>query len=224
MKMVQSQLILPHTFGVQKLITDVAMGRPILHGSGGKDGVGDIIRFEPNAGGKEETMRQSQANQTPISELIHKHPHCATEQQSVGDLVSLFLDSGISAVPVVDNNGKPIGFVSKTDVLRQLKGQHSVATRDSNTLVQPWWDAERLSQLTVKAIMTPAVYTCLPTTTVADAAAVMAFEGMHHLPVVAESGELVGMLSALDVLDWFVRQAGYKPAAGTSGQVFERPA
>jgi len=168
-------------------------------------------------------MRQPQASQTPISELIHKHPHCATEQQSVGELVSLFLDTGISAVPVVDDNGKPIGFVSKTDVLRQLKGPHTATPAALDSPVQPWWDAERLSQLTVKAIMTPAVYTCLPTTSVADATAAMAFEGMHHLPVADESGKLVGMLSALDVLEWFARQAGYKPANGMSGQVFERP-
>lgn len=169
-------------------------------------------------------MHQPQAIQTPVSELIRRHPHCATEQQSVGELVSLFLDTGISAVPVVDNNGKPIGFVSKTDVLRQLKEPQSAADAALNEQVQPWWDAERLSQLTVKAIMTPAVYTCLPTTSVADATAVMAFEGMHHLPVAEESGKLVGMLSALDVLEWYARQAGYKPADGTSGQVFERPA
>jgi CBS-domain-containing membrane protein len=169
-------------------------------------------------------MSQPQATQTPISELIHKHPHCATEQQSVGELVALFLDTGISAVPVLDNHGKPIGFVSKTDVLRQLKVPHTAASGALDNSVQPWWDADRLSQLTVKAIMTPAVYTCLPTTTVADATAAMAFEGMHHLPVVEDSGKLVGMISALDVLDWFARQAGYTPAAGTPGQVFERPA
>jgi CBS-domain-containing membrane protein len=51
----------------------------------------------------------------------------------------------------------------------------------------------------------------------------MAFEGMHHLPVVEDSGKLVGMLSALDLLDWFARQAGYQPADGKHGQVFKRP-
>ena len=90
--------------------------------------------------------------------------------------------------------------------------------------IQPWWDAERLSQLTVGAIMTPAVYSFTPETTVADATAVMAFEGTHHLPVVDESGTLVGMVSALDVLDWMARQAGYTPAGGKEGRIFERPA
>jgi CBS-domain-containing membrane protein len=71
--------------------------------------------------------------------------------------------------------------------------------------------------------MTPAVYSFTPETTVADATAVMAFEGTHHLPVVDEAGTLVGMVSALDILDWIARQAGYIPADSPEGRIFERP-
>ena len=169
-------------------------------------------------------MRQQQAAQTPIATVMHTDPYRVTAQQPVRDLLALFVDKGISAAPVVDEQGRPIGFVSKTDVVRQLRrpspGEHS----EGATQVQPWWDAERLSRLTVGAIMTPAVYTFSPETTVADATAVMAFEGTHHLPVVDASGTLVGMVSALDVLDWMARNAGYTPADGKEGQIFERPA
>ncbi|MDH3600519.1 MAG: CBS domain-containing protein [Candidatus Tectomicrobia bacterium] len=168
-------------------------------------------------------MRQQQAEQTPISEVMHPHPHCVTEQQWVRDLVSLFLDEGISAAPVVDDSGKPIGFVSKTDVVREIKEGDTAKRPEIDTPIQPWWDVDRLSQLKVGEIMTPTLYTFSHTTTVADATAAMAFEGMHHLPVVDDSGKLVGMLSALDVLDWIARHAGYQPADGKHGQVFERP-
>ena len=168
-------------------------------------------------------MLPQQAEQTPISSVMHPHSHSVTEQQLVRDLVSLFLEQGISAAPVVDDHGKPIGFVSKTDVVRKIKENDAAKRPESDIQVQPWWDVERLSQLKVGEIMTPTLYTFSPTTTVADAAAAMAFEGMHHLPVVADSGELVGMLSALDVLDWIARQAGYRPADGQHGQIFERP-
>ena len=170
-------------------------------------------------------MSQQQAEQTPIAEVMHKHTHCATEQQSVGELVSLFLDKGISAAPVIDDNGKPIGFVSKTDIVRELKGHSPAERTEIDKHVQPWWDTDRLSQLTVGEIMTPTLYTFSPATSVADATAAMAFEGIHHLPVVEEeTGELVGILSALDVLDWIARNAGYKPADGKHGRVFERSA
>jgi CBS domain-containing protein len=168
-------------------------------------------------------MRQQQAERTPISEVMHSHPHWVTEQQLVRELVSLFLDQGIGAAPVVDDNGKPIGLVSKTDVVREIKDGHRAHRPEIDTHVQPWWDEDRLSQLTVGEIMTPTLYTFSPSTTVADATAAMAFEGMHHLPVVEDSGKLVGMLSALDLLDWFARHAGYQPADGNHGQVFKRP-
>jgi CBS domain-containing protein len=155
---------------------------------------------------------------------MHPHPSRVTAQQPVRELLALFVDQGISAVPVVDAQGRPIGFVSKTDVVRQLRRPRPGARPASATPVQPWWDAERLAQLTVGAIMTPAVYSCTPETTVADAIAVMAFEGMHHLPVVDAAGTLVGMVSALDVLDWIARTAGYTPAGGKEGRIFERPA
>jgi CBS domain-containing membrane protein len=169
-------------------------------------------------------MRQQQAAQTSIAAVMHTQPYRVTAQQPVRDLLALFLDKGISAAPVVDEQGRPIGFVSKTDVIRQLHRSNPGERRETDTQVQPWWDAERLSQLTVSAIMTPTVYTLTPETTVADATAVMAFEGMHHVPVVEASGTLVGMVSALDILDWMARQAGYTPADGKEGRIFEPPA
>jgi hypothetical protein len=33
----------------------------------------------------------------------------------------------------------------------------------------------------------------------------------------------VGMVSALDVLDWIAHNAGYTPAEGKEGRIFERP-
>jgi len=46
---------------------------------------------------------------------------------------------------------------------------------------------------------------------VAHANADTVFAGMHHLSLIDESGPVVGMASALDVLDWMARRAGYTP-------------
>jgi hypothetical protein len=40
------------------------------------------------------------------------------------------------------------------------------------------------------------------------AAAIMAFEGIHHLPVLGWSGSIVGMLSSLDVLRFIGQASG----------------
>ena len=169
-------------------------------------------------------MRQQQAEDVSVFDVMCQSPHCVTEDQSVGELVSLFVNNGISSAPVVDDMGKPIGFVSKTDVVRELKEASTGARGTIETQLQPWWDTDRLSQLKVGEVMTYALYTLSPSIPLADAIAVMAFEGMHHVPVVTDSGQLVGMLSALDVLEWMATTAGYKPSNGQHGQVFERPA
>ncbi len=165
-----------------------------------------------------------QEAQIPIATIMRVQPYAVTAQQSVHDLLALFMEHGISAAPVIDEQGQPIGFVSKTDVVRQFHRPTSEAPQRHTTHVQPWWDIERLSQMTVGEIMTPTVYTFSQMTTVADAVAAMAFEGLHHLPVVNDSGKLVGMISALDVLDWMARRAGYTSAGGKDGRIFERPA
>jgi CBS domain-containing membrane protein len=168
-------------------------------------------------------MRQQHAAQTPITAVMHIHPYWVTAQQPVQALLSLFVDKGISAAPVVDEEGRPMGFVSKTDVIRELHRPSPQVPQEIGAQVQPWWDTERLSQLTVGEIMTPSVYTFTATTTVADATAAMAFEGVHHLPVVEASGKLMGMVSALDILDWIARDAGYTPARDKDGRIFARP-
>ena len=53
----------------------------------------------------------------------------------------------------------------------------------------------------VKDVMTRQPYTVDPETPIATAIAVMRDRGVRHLPVVADAGELVGMLSDRDLRD-----------------------
>jgi len=45
--------------------------------------------------------------------------------------------------------------------------------------------------------------------TLSRAAAVMAYEGVHQIPVVASDGTIVGLISALDVARWLAQHDGY---------------
>ena len=57
--------------------------------------------------------------------------------------------------------------------------------------------------------MSPVVLSVHESCNIGQAAALMAFEGVHRLPVVGDLGEVVGILSSLDVLRWFGRRSGY---------------
>lgn len=53
------------------------------------------------------------------------------------------------------------------------------------------------------------VFTLPESASLSKAAALMAFEGVHRLPILSNDGKVVGILSALDVLRWLAKQQGY---------------
>jgi CBS domain-containing protein len=139
----------------------------------------------------------TQAELTPISEIMTTHVVCVGPRLRVAVLRELLLARGIAGVPVVDDAGCPVGFVSKTDLVRA----HSAGTSFADTV-------------TVDEIMAPKAF-CLPANeSVAKAAALMTFERIHRVPILGPHGQVIGILSSSDVLRWVARQSGF--VVGTS--------
>lgn len=91
---------------------------------------------------------------------------------------------GAPAAPVVDGEGRPIGVVSESDLLRARSGSKVADAMVKIALTVP----ERAS--------------------VARAAALMAAHRAERVAVVADDGVVVGVLSAVDVLAWLAGQGG----------------
>jgi CBS domain-containing protein len=133
----------------------------------------------------------SAGDRVAIADVMSRHVLCVTRDVSVEALTGMFLDRGISAVPVVDEAGHPIGIVSKTDLVRER------------------WEARAL----VSDIMMPLAFTLREDEPLSRAAAVMDFERVHHLPVVAADGRVVGILSSLDFVSWVAKQSAFLDVA-----------
>lgn len=162
------------------------------------------------------------ADTTPVSQIMAKEVVCVTDDLSLHELTRLFLDRGISGVPVVDARGRAVGVVSKTDLVRQSY-EHPPEIQEQEP--QPLTLHDRagisyelddsfhdvvMSTALVRDVMTPIAYTLRSSTSIAQAAALMAFEGIHRLPIIADAGtEVVGLLSSLDVLRWLAEQHAY---------------
>jgi CBS domain-containing protein len=101
-------------------------------------------------------------------------------------LVDLMVDLNIGAVPVVEEDGTPVGIVTRSDVLEELEDDEEPLT----------------DELPTYALMHPSLLTVQPSTLVRDAARLMAREHVHHLLVVNAIGRLVGLVSSLDVVRW----------------------
>jgi CBS domain-containing protein len=128
-------------------------------------------------------------NTPTIATIMTRSTYCVRPDASVQTVASLMLELRLGGLPVVDEDGKPVGVVSKTDVLRH---QH-----------------ERGDAETVRDIMMPLIFAVRPETPIARAAALMAGEGVHRLAIVDGDNTVVGIVSALDIVRWVAEQGGY---------------
>ena len=145
---------------------------------------------------------------TPVSEIMEREVVCVAPDLAVEALTALLLDRSMSGAPVVAAAGAPGGVVSKTDILRSdhdRGGTEDVPTR----ALGRGFHACDVARTTVGEIMTPLVLALPEGSSIAQAAALMAFEGIHRVPVVSDGHQVVGLLSSLDVLRWLAQQSGY---------------
>jgi CBS domain-containing protein len=154
----------------------------------------------------------------PLSAILTRDVLCVRPETSVEEIRALMLDRGISGLPVVDADGKPVGVVSRGDVLRADRDRGDAEELERVALrpeeredlgVGPGFHAYEPSRLTAAEIMTPLVLALHENANVGQAAALMAFEGVHRLPVLSDDGDVVGIVSSLDVLRWFGQRSGY---------------
>lgn len=157
------------------------------------------------------------AESTPVSEAMTHQVVSVPPDLGVEALMALFLERGISGAPVVDPSGSVLGVVSKTDLLRDFvdrgdtleMGSPEVSSGGIRASLDRGMHVEQYEDATVRDVMTPLAFTIPSSASIARASALMALEGVHRVPVVSESGKVVGILSALDVLRWLARSEGY---------------
>ncbi len=154
----------------------------------------------------------------PVSSVMTSHVVCVSPELSLDALTLMMLERGISGAPVVDEKGKPLGVVSKTDLLRRQGSALEAAEVDAGPVKAGGYELDlgaglhltRLAEEIVEDIMMPMAFTIAETAPISQAAALMAHEGVHRLVVIgARSGAVVGILSAIDLLRWMARQHGY---------------
>jgi CBS domain-containing protein len=119
-----------------------------------------------------------------IQSLIKdKRVQTISVHDSVKHLVECLNTFHVGAL-VVSSNGKTIdGIVSERDIVRNLPGKFDM-----------------IEDLHVRDIMTVAVHTCTPDSTVAEIMSMMTAERIRHVPVVDENGDLLSIVSIGDVV------------------------
>jgi CBS domain-containing protein len=129
-------------------------------------------------------------------------------------LILLLIDEDLSAVAVIDADHRPIGVVSKTDLVfddyewAELRDEALSLRRVGQARDEENTDlyiTELLHSRTVKDIMSGEPVVVSTHAPVQDAARTMAQNAIHECPVIDGSGQLVGMVTSLDVVRWVAR-------------------
>jgi acetoin utilization protein AcuB len=88
----------------------------------------DLLRaLSPYIGGVAETARDSATLNKRVHQIMSRKLVTLQPQASIAECVQQFLEHGISCVPVVDPDFKPIGIVSWRDALKHLLANQTPA-------------------------------------------------------------------------------------------------
>ncbi|MCX8103281.1 MAG: CBS domain-containing protein [Candidatus Bipolaricaulota bacterium] len=135
-----------------------------------------------------------------VKEIMTKDLTAAELTMTVRELIELFHQSGLSSVPVVNDEGRIVGIISERDIIEgALPGYFEVlyGITDMNHLSQKLREIENDH---IEFYMTPEVIKIEEDEDDLTAADLMIRKNVKVLPVVNKDGILVGMLRRIDLL------------------------
>jgi CBS domain-containing protein len=120
----------------------------------------------------------------PVRELMRRTSVAVRSSLSTATAATALRARGQAAAPVVDGEGRPVGFVEEAELLRARPGSK------------------------VADAMTRVALSVTEGAPVSRAAGLLAQHGVEWVAVVSGDGAVVGVLSALDVVTWLATPGG----------------
>jgi len=145
------------------------------------------------------------------ADLMTPNPASVRDVASVKEAVCFLIDKGFSAAPVIDEAGRPVGVLSRADILvhDREKGEavpgpgfydDADLTFPSGERPGSGFHLESPDPACVGEIMTPVVFAVPPDAPAATVVEQMSRLKVHRLFVVDAAGVLVGVISSMDIV------------------------
>lgn len=132
-------------------------------------------------------------------------------EENVRRAAFLLAENHISGLPVVDEKNKVIGIISSSDIVKFSGQSHIVSLVGTSGWVSPYTDPASMSSVSlgfdllnkkkVKEIMTRRVITVQETSTIDEVARLLSRRKINRLPVVDNTGRLVGIITRTDLIN-----------------------
>ena len=142
-------------------------------------------------------------------DVMTRNVLCVYSDLELRELAKLLLDKQITGVPVTAKDGRVIGVISQTDLLRYAVTRDEELVMDSDFYGTARLEGSYLPRgfqildaesNTVGEMMTPVLHTVSEKTKVEAVARLMRKENVHRVIVVDKNDRVCGLISALDLV------------------------
>ena len=139
-------------------------------------------------------------------DIMTREVHTVRIDTGMEELARMFIETGVNAMPVLDDAGELHGVVTETDLIAKDRPLHLptvislfdwVIYLESENRFRE--QVEKLTARKVGEICSTEVTTCSEDTSVPDIAALMVDKKVHMIPVV-EGKRLLGVVARLDII------------------------
>jgi CBS domain-containing protein len=140
-----------------------------------------------------------------VSDVMTTSVHVASPLTPFKLLVRLIEENRISAVPIVDQQGMPLGIVSESDLLMKQRRVELESSHDLLHVRKRRHERAKADGMVASDLMTSPAMTVPSNTSLSEAARLMQEKNVRRLVVVDPRGRIAGIVSRSDLLQVFLR-------------------
>ena len=135
----------------------------------------------------------------PLMEIMKTDVYAIDMDAELFDVLRLITEKGVSGVPVVNGDGKPVGFISDGDIIRFLASEHPLVVNPSS-FIEIDFDSKlrALMKRKVKEIAKKRVITVDSDDSLSDICGVMVENHIKKAPVMSD-GKMVGIINVSNI-------------------------
>jgi CBS domain-containing protein len=150
-----------------------------------------------------------------VKDVMSKNVITISPEESISNAIDKMAKNNISGLIVVEDE-KVVGVISESDVLKIFKSEFPELKLSSNVSLSIFSliksgikiirEIKKIGKLKVKDLMSKKVFFVKPEDTILEAARIMSKKDVRRLPVIDESGKLVGIISRTDILRALIKE------------------
>ncbi|MDY6827446.1 MAG: CBS domain-containing protein [Bacillota bacterium] len=143
-------------------------------------------------------------------DIMSKPAISVTEDHTLREVLELLVEHRFSGMPVVNAEGKVVGIISDTDIIRYSQQLNVVPLSNLSGWISPYAEISDLASLKtgfellhktkVSEVMTKKVYSVRKDTPNSEVAQLMSRRNINRVPIIDSSDKLVGIVTRTDLV------------------------